>query len=102
MLIQFLRAALEARHLLGFNYDDKPRIIEPHALGLNKDGLMVVRGWQQNGDSPGWRLFILEKAGEITVLEQQFAAPRPGYKQGDKQMTTIFAEQPAPELEVAA
>jgi hypothetical protein len=95
VLLQFLRAALEARLIFSFNYDDKPRFVEPHALGLNKDGFLVMRGWQQNGDNPGWRLFILEKADTITVLEQQASeAPRPGYKLGDKQMTEIFCELP--------
>lgn len=102
MLVQYLKAALDARLIFSFSYDDKPRFVEPHALGLNKDGKMVLRGWQQNGDRPGWRLFVLEKAETITILEQQFDDPRPGYKTGDTAMTEILAELPAPELEVAA
>lgn len=103
MLVTLLSQALEARQLFGFNYNDSPRIVEPHALGLNAKGEMVLRGYQTNGDTPGWKLFVLEKAEVITVLETPSEAPRPGYKAGDKAMVTILSQLPEPvEQAVAA
>jgi predicted DNA-binding transcriptional regulator YafY len=103
MIIQFLKAALEQRHLLQFDYDDKPRLVEPHALGLNKKGEVILRAYQVDGETPGWKLFILERAEMITIRDDvESMAPRPGYKAGDKAMTEVFAELPQPDVAEAA
>jgi hypothetical protein len=107
MLINLLRVALERRDLLQFNYDDKSRTVEPHALGLNKKGELVMRAFQVGGQSAtsdtGWKLFTLEKATDlVVVMDGESRAPRPGYKKGDKAMVTILAELDEPELEAVA
>lgn len=108
MLINLLREALEARYLFQFDYDDKPRLVEPHALGLNAKGDVVLRGYQVAGESntkdEGWKLFTLEKARMIVVRDDvPSMAPRPGYKAADSAMAEIFAALPQPvEVQVAA
>jgi hypothetical protein len=103
MLVQLLREALERRCVFTFDYDDKPRVVEPHALGLNKKGEMVVRGFQTNCEPPAWKMFVLEKAQTISIHDDMDSqAPRPGYKAGDKAMVEILAQLPEPQPEAVA
>lgn len=104
MLSSLLAQAVAERKLLAFSYDGLNRLVEPHAVGLNKSGLMVMRAWQLAGESAtvvaGWKLFTLEKATNMSVVDLPSQAPRPGYKAGDKGIATIVAE--LPELAEAA
>lgn len=103
MIINLLRGALDARHLLQFDYDEKPRLVEPHALGLNKKGELLLRAFQVNCEPPAWKLFVLERANMITIRNDvESQAPRPGYKAGDKAMIDIFAQLPEPPAEAVA
>lgn len=99
MLINLLRSALEAKTVWRFDYDGMVRVVEPHALGTNKKGELILRAFQVDGDSAsngqGWKLFVLERATQIEVLENgDSQAPRPGYKPGDRAMVEILSELP--------
>lgn len=106
MLLDLLKSAVADRKVLAFDYDGEPRLVEPHALGLNKKQQLVLRGFQVTGGSAtnsfAWKLFTLEKAENLQVLDLASQAPRPGFKAGDKGMVEIFAELPEPVLEEAA
>lgn len=98
MFVDQLKIAVDTRKHLAFDYDGQPRIVEPHALGLNKKGEIVLRAFQVAGgsatDPVAWKLFNLTKAGNLTVVDQTSQAPRPGYKPGDRAMAIIITELP--------
>jgi hypothetical protein len=105
-MIETLNAAMANARTVSFDYDDKPRIVEVHAVGTStKDGSLLVRGYQVGGESsrplPCWALFRLFdiEPDSLIILETPSQAPRPGYKMGDKQMREIHAQI---ELEEAA
>lgn len=89
-----LKQALEDRKVVSFVYNDKPRLVEPHAVGYSiKDGALVMRGYQLD---EGWKLFKVEQMQGLR-LKDDWATPsaRPGYKAGDQYMRDIIAELPA-------
>lgn len=93
-----LSAAVNDRQILAFDYDGKPRLVEPHALGLNKKDQLVLRAFQVTGDSAtasqAWKLFTVDKMENLSSVALASQAPRPGYKAGDRAMSTILAELP--------
>ena len=104
-VLDVLVEALNTNRTVLFDYDDKPRIVEVHAVGTStKDGSHVVRGYQVAGEAsrplPAWTLFSIDKIEGVTIGMLPSEAPRPGYKQGDKQMATIIAQLEV--LDVAA
>ena len=97
MLSALLVQAAEARSVLRFVYDDKPRDVEIHAVGNTAKGELIIRGWQTNADPPAWKLFKAEKIFDLTVdFSVVNEAPRPGYKAGDKAMAEILFQLPEP------
>lgn len=88
--------AVKNRTILTLVYDDKPRIIEPHAVGINPKGDLILRCYQRDGESAtnprAWKLLTADKIVDLQDTGQQFAGPRDGYKPGDKAMVDIFAE----------
>ena len=96
MYLQKLVPATTDRKVLAFEYDGKARLVEPHAVGINKKGEAVMRGFQFTGDSAtsasAWKLFTVSKMEALTILDMISHAPRPGYKAGDKAMSEILAE----------
>jgi hypothetical protein len=89
--------AIHNRCVLKFAYDGHPRIVEPHAYGLSRTRKEVIRCYQTGGTSrsgklPSWRLMEVGEIKFLIVTEQHFVGVRPGYKRGDKDMSTIFCE----------
>lgn len=93
-----LQQAVNQRQLLTFTYDDKLRVVEPHAYGIDKHGDQVIRAFQVDGESAttrsSWKLFKVNRMVDARIVEGTSAAPRPGYKPGDKVMLTILAQLP--------
>ena len=102
MTKELLTSAINNRKVVTFTYDEKPRMIEPHAVGTDSKGDIVLRGFQIDGESQtsprAWKLFKAEKIVDLEVTNVTFISARPGYKTGDRAMTEIFAQLP----EVAA
>jgi len=42
--------------------------------------------------SCGFHMMAIDKINDIVMVEDSFSCPRPGYKKGDKGMSTIFCE----------
>lgn len=101
-MLQLLTKALTDRRQVRFLYDDKIRTVEPHAVGFNKAGVPVMRGYQTDGESASspraWKLFTISKIEDLTISNVESGAPRPGYKAGDTAMVRIVAELPALEV----
>ena len=76
-------------------YHPGERVIEPHALGVTKDGHHVLRAWQRSGASAShehenWKLFRLDRTDDVEPMGQSFDGPRPGYNPDDKAMKRGF------------
>lgn len=88
--------AIRTKQLLSFTYNELPRLVEPHAVGLSTAGNQVLRCFQVGGSHSkaghDWDLVKLEKIVGLAVTGEHFAGPRPGYKRGDSAMSMIHAE----------
>jgi hypothetical protein len=89
--------ALQLGKCLELQYDGFTRVVEVHAVGTSTAGNPVMRVWQVRGGSVhnepvGWKLMRLDEANGVTILNEASAAPRPGYKPGDKGMTSILCQ----------
>ncbi len=83
--------------MLKFTYHGHPRVVEPHAYGVNRRGNEVLCCYQTGGTSrsgkvPDWRLMRVDQIVSLTVTEEHFVGERIGYVKGDKRMSTIFCE----------
>ena len=92
-----IKDAVEKMTILEFTYDGHHRIVEPHAHGISTAGNEVLRCYQIAGGSvsgtvPGWHLMKISKVINIIATDSNFSSPRPGYKKGDRGMTTIYAQ----------
>jgi len=74
-----LRKAISEKHLIGFEYKDKERIVEPHDYGIQK-GITRLLSWQVGGQSsgrlPGWRWFDVAEMQDCKMLDKLFAGNR--------------------------
>lgn len=88
--------AIENQSVIEFYYDGELRVVEPHCYGVTTAGNEGLRAFQIDGYSStgklGWKMYDLGKADDITITENQFEGPRPGYQSGDKGMSKIYAE----------
>ncbi|GAA0849915.1 hypothetical protein GCM10009080_55340 [Cupriavidus pauculus] len=95
-MLQKIIDAIRNREVLSFTYDGFARVVEPHAVGVSRAGNNVLRCYQIQGGhvTPGheWDLCNIAKILGLSATGQRFVGERPGYKRGDKHMTTIFAE----------
>lgn len=95
-MLQTIINAIRNREVLSFTYTGIARVAEPHAVGVSRAGNNVLRCYQTQGGhvKPGheWDLCDLSKLSNLRTTGQHFVNGRPGYKPGDKHMTTIFAE----------
>lgn len=94
---QIISQAIHNKIRLSFSYDGLRRIVEPHAYGMTSKGNEVLRCFQVNGghNSPNphnWELLSASKIFGLSLTEEHFSSARPGYKRGDKAMSTIFAQ----------
>lgn len=88
--------AIQNQNLIEFYYDGGNRTVEPHCYGMTTAGNKGLRAYQVSGHSSsgkmGWKLFDLDKARSIRILDETFSGARPGYKKGDIGMLRIFEE----------
>lgn len=88
--------AIENQSVIEFYYDGELRVVEPHCYGVTTAGNEGLRAFQIDGYSStgklGWKMYDLGRADDITITENQFDEPRPGYQSGDKGMLKIYAE----------
>jgi hypothetical protein len=88
--------AIQNKERLSFCYSNIDRVVEPHAFGVSSKGNPVLRCFQVSGGHihPGheWELCDVSKISNLAPTGDHFENPRPGYKRGDKGMTTIYAE----------
>ena len=75
---QLWKDAIERRLVVEFESDDKRRTGEPHALGVQKDGLAVELFQTHSSDDspPRWRTFYLENISNATITDRAFVCRR--------------------------
>jgi len=89
--------AIKSKFRLKISYKDKIRIIEPHAFGKDKNGILKLRAYQIEGYSESkepesWKLFFVDNILKISELNENFEV-RTGYnKSGDSQIPKIICK----------
>jgi hypothetical protein len=89
--------AIEGRKLVSFYYKDHQRTLIPAAHGSHKTtGNHVLRAYQvggtrNEGETPGWGMFIVDDITSFVVLNETFDTP-PGYRQGDSHIVPLHCE----------
>lgn len=92
-----LLQGLSKKQRLLINYHGEERTIEVHAVGISTKGNPCARVYQVIGGSvfgqgTGWKMLKLSDIEKVQMLDEFFEAPREGYQQGDRGMSTILAE----------
>lgn len=94
--VNHLTKAITNKKIISFHYNGGKRIVEPHCFGITTGGNLSLRGYQIGGASAsgkiGWKMFDISQATNISILDETFNGPRPGYKKGDKGMSHIYCE----------
>jgi predicted DNA-binding transcriptional regulator YafY len=86
--LDLLCTAIGSMKLVRFYYDDEApgiRIVEPHMVAYNRKNHIALSGWflqgeSASGEGQGWREYLIDKISSLSVLEDHFSQPRPGYK----------------------
>ena len=95
-MLQTIIDAIRNRKYLAFTYSGFSRVVQPAAVGVSRDGNDVLRCYQTAGGhvKPGheWDFCVFSKISGLRTTEEHFVSDPPGYKKGDKHMTTIYAE----------
>lgn len=82
--------AIEKRLEVSIVYSGSQRAVEPHILGYNAKGALILSAWQASGGSgQGWRDFFVDKIASITLGQTHFLA-RPGYNSDDSTLSQII------------
>jgi predicted DNA-binding transcriptional regulator YafY len=90
-MINVIVNAIRTKSLIKISYFPGERIVEPHAIGRSKDGNILLRAYQRSGASASgeheyWKLFRIDRAGNIQEMGERFAGPRPKYNPDDSVM----------------
>lgn len=91
-MLQIIKSAIEDHRTLRIDYLPGKRSIEPHALGYSADGNLLLRAFQtegasESGEHKNWKLFRVDRVGNVDPDRTGFNGPRPGYRRDDKAMT---------------
>ncbi|HET7564166.1 MAG TPA: hypothetical protein VFJ96_04180 [Gemmatimonadaceae bacterium] len=78
-----------------FGYGNRVPIVEPHLYGINSLGHEVLSAWLLPGHSRmdpegGWRTYLVREMRNVQILDEAFAAARPGYNPNDARMQRII------------
>lgn len=92
-----ISVAISRKQMLAFSYKGLSRVIEPHTLGLDTGGRMLLCGYQVSGDSrsgtvEGWKFFDLKGIDQLRMLDERFTRPRPEYRRDDGAFARILAQ----------
>jgi hypothetical protein len=89
-----VRFAIANRRLIGFFYNSKWRIAEPHDYGV-KNGVPKLLVYQVRGESStivrGWKLLDLSKIEQLAILAGTFRGTRARPNQHHMEWDDLFA-----------
>lgn len=97
MLKDIICEAINTRSELRVSYDGGYRIIEPHRMGLGKNGDTKLRcfqtsGFSKSGKSFDWKLFNVRKMLNVSLTGEHFLTPRPNYTTADRAINRVICE----------
>ena len=84
--------AIDGMFLLQITYDNKIRLVEPHAYGVDKAGDELLRAWQQTPSPDDWRTFRVDRMTAVAITKIRFSGPHKDYARNDKAMTKIYCQ----------
>ena len=84
--------AIQSKRVLRFSYRGQPRSVEPHILGHDREGDLILNGWQQSGSRPDWRNFHVAKISGLTTTETTFQGARAGYRRDDDSFHRVLCQ----------
>lgn len=90
-MIARIEDAIRRRHCVWLEYHPGKRLVEPYVLGRSKDGNILLRAYQIEGESASgehknWKLFRLDRMANIVASDQTFDGLRPEYNRDDEVM----------------
>jgi hypothetical protein len=95
-MINLLTDAINNRMKISFTYSGITRIGSPAALGTSRQGNEVLRIYQTEGGhvNPNheWDLCLVSEISSAVTTGEVFNIDPPGYKKGDKGMSSIYTE----------
>ena len=91
------REALAMGVCLRLTYDQLPRVVEVHTIGVSRADRPAMSVFQIDGQSNSdpirdWRLMCFDECFNVALSDLPSAAPRPNYRKGAKQFKRIDAE----------
>ncbi len=94
-----LCTAIAERRLVMFGYGGVVRVVEPHLHGRSAAGHELLSAWMRPGWSRtdpegGWRMFLTEDLTSLSILPEQFEAPRPDYNAADPHFEAVYCQLP--------
>lgn len=76
---QRILSAIHEKRLLGFSFDGKARVAEPHDYGIQNGKVRLLAfqvGGVSSGTLPGWRWFEIARMSLPELLPQAFSGNR--------------------------
>jgi hypothetical protein len=100
----FICPFVQSKTIIQFYYVDSSndnsdwRIVEPHLIGILKTtGNAALAAWflptqvqLQNGETQGWRLYLLDNISTVSSSNRHYTRTRPGYNPNDSRMSRII------------
>ncbi|MFB6128092.1 MAG: WYL domain-containing protein [Halolamina sp.] len=87
--------AIGNRQVLEFLYRRTRRVVEPHKIGKNRAGDVVLLGYQVGGDGvdvdpPDWGVYRLDNIASLVATDRTFSEPRSNYSLTGEEMAQTF------------
>ena len=93
-----IKEAIRDGACLRLSLADGEYIVEPHLLGRNSGGDMLLRAYQvrgprSEGNKACWKLIPLDRISHAVEIGNRFEDRRPGYRPNDRAMTGGIIER---------
>ena len=96
---QLIVQAIRGKRLIKLTHKGIMRVVEPHAYYLTKNGYEKLAAYQvkgghssQNRKDDEWVYPNVADLKDLSLLEETFSGPRPGYERPDKTNPTVYAQ----------
>lgn len=95
LLLQLQRAIARRRRLRVW-YDPGSRVIEPHCLGYDGTGDLLLRAYQtdgasRSGETEHWKMLRVDKLHAVEEEGGVFSRPRPDFNRDDPIIRRVIA-----------
>ena len=96
-MLETIKNAIKNRQYISLTYDQKPRVVQPTAVGETSAGKKLLIGYQTEGEHKNtghdWISCDLTKISDLQVCKDKFFLENPpNYQKGHKSLKKIFVE----------